>query len=950
MVGKTSIVMLTFNQLEYTKQCIESIRSYTEPNTYELIIVDNGSTDGSREWLAEQEDIRLLLNEENVGFPKGCNQGISMSAGEQILLLNNDVVVTTNWLSNMLTCLYSDNSIGAVGCVTNNCSYYQSIPVEYETIEQMQLFAQRMNVSNPEMWDERLMLIGYCYLFKREILDEVGFLDEIFTPGNYEDNDYSYRIRLAGYRLMLCRDTFVHHYGSVSWKENSPAYIELMNRNRKAFQKKWGHDVDTSYGIDFEAVNEIRFSKKERLRVLDINCKAGGTLLQLKNIYKHAELHGIEADPSAEQNLSRFDRVLMEDPVTALAQYPDDYFDVVILHHDLHQQEAPEVLKQALRVLNTSGQIIGRFANALHYQTIRGLLDPNEGVKASTFKFAEAVKLFEEAGLKSIRLSKMAVPIPSNDDQFIQVLSALTGNHPTDFQVSRFLLSAWKEDLRRISIRQILQGSEDSSHYAMIAAEHDPASLVEFVEENSDECVMVLNMIGLSFIENGYEQAAVPLLSRAYELDPAHPTTLNNLGLVFYLLNQPELALDYLEMIPEPSEKIQGWIEALQSDLATRNTSMGDFDKESAAGMELILADIEALRSGRVSLNEFIKALKRNESGQDYLNAAVVQCYEANDLELTLSLLTEGIKLYPGDINLLMNSSLVLEQVGEYEVALSFLSDLQEKTDEINETIVRLESRINRQKPSILSQEQNDVQFTGERLVINKAVKEQFSDVLQEHVARYELACRYAEGKVVLDAACGAGYGSLMLQQAGASAVVGMDISEVSVQKAAHDYGRENIAFRAGDVNNLDVEDEQFDVVVSFETIEHIRHGSVWIKEAARVLKDQGLFIVSTPNRSVTNPGSYFDEKPLNHYHEYEYSSGEFFGELLKQFDLVELFGQTIIHDYDGNYSKVMRQARELDPNRKPVSYKAWRPGQIASYGEIKDGQAMYNIAVCRKK
>ncbi|WP_048746139.1 glycosyltransferase family 2 protein, partial [Paenibacillus sp. P22] len=67
MVGKTSIVMLTFNQLEYTKQCIESIRSYTEPNTYELIIVDNGSTDGSREWLAEQEDIRLLLNEENVG-------------------------------------------------------------------------------------------------------------------------------------------------------------------------------------------------------------------------------------------------------------------------------------------------------------------------------------------------------------------------------------------------------------------------------------------------------------------------------------------------------------------------------------------------------------------------------------------------------------------------------------------------------------------------------------------------------------------------------------------------------------------------------------------------------------------------------------------------------------------------------------------------------------------
>ena len=103
-----SIIILTFNQLKYTKECVESIRKHT-PEPHEIIFVDNGSTDGTGKWLKKlvknNSNYKLIENKKNLGFSKGCNQGIEASSGEYILLLNNDVVVTENWLAGMLECL-----------------------------------------------------------------------------------------------------------------------------------------------------------------------------------------------------------------------------------------------------------------------------------------------------------------------------------------------------------------------------------------------------------------------------------------------------------------------------------------------------------------------------------------------------------------------------------------------------------------------------------------------------------------------------------------------------------------------------------------------------------------------------------------------------------------------------------------------------------------------------
>ncbi len=229
----TSIIILTHNQLKYTKECIESIRKYTDQQEYELIVVDNASNDGTVQWLQQQQDILMIENAENMGFPKGCNQGIRKAKGENILLLNNDVVVTKNWLKNLLTCLYAEKNTAAVGPVTNSASYYSAIPISYTNIQEMQEFASEFNQSNSEKWEERMKLIGFCMLIKKTVLDEIGLLDERFTPGNYEDDDISLRIYQKSYKLFLCRDTFIHHYGSASWKEDNINFSIVLNKNSK---------------------------------------------------------------------------------------------------------------------------------------------------------------------------------------------------------------------------------------------------------------------------------------------------------------------------------------------------------------------------------------------------------------------------------------------------------------------------------------------------------------------------------------------------------------------------------------------------------------------------------------------------------------------------------------------------------------------------------------------
>ncbi|MUT65865.1 glycosyltransferase family 2 protein [Paenibacillus sp. NEAU-GSW1] len=240
----TSIIIPSYNQVGYLKSCIDSISENTEL-PYEIIVVDNASTDGTGAYLRGLGgQVRFRVLQENYGFAGAVNMGMMMAKGTTMLILNNDTLVTDNWLENLMTCLQSSEDIGMVGPVTNYISGDQQISVPYQDVADMPEFARLNNISDPKKWHPTDRLPGFCLLFRRELWEKVGYLDEGFEIGNFEDDDFNVRVRLQGYSLVIARDSFIHHFGSVSMKALGDQFEEVNNRNMVYYMNKWGNPYE----------------------------------------------------------------------------------------------------------------------------------------------------------------------------------------------------------------------------------------------------------------------------------------------------------------------------------------------------------------------------------------------------------------------------------------------------------------------------------------------------------------------------------------------------------------------------------------------------------------------------------------------------------------------------------------------------------------------------------
>lgn len=438
----TSIIILTFNQLEYTKLCIESIRAFTAKACYEIIVVDNNSSDGTVDWLKEQDDLVVIYNSKNEGFPVGCNIGMEVAKGESILLLNNDTIVTPNWLSKLNKNLYSDEKIGAVGAVTNSCSNGQQIYAMYVNVWQMINLSKEFYMLHKGEIEFKPKLVGFCYLIKKEVLDKTGLLDPIFTPGNYEDDDISLRIMKAGYLLGLCRDTMIHHFGSVSFKKDATAYSAYLAINNYKLNSKWKFDINSKNFARHELLEIMKGDTNKKINVLDINCGIGATLIQVKNIFKNASIYGIESD----ENVSVISKGLCDGFAKSVDEMKDNFkenmFHYIILTDVLSRVQNPlEVLKKVIKYLKPNGSIITSVPNINYIGVINGLANGdftylNHGIlnekNIKFFTLNEINKLFENAGVLIKDLKKDEGIVTNKDNVIIEKLCEIYGYSKKD--------------------------------------------------------------------------------------------------------------------------------------------------------------------------------------------------------------------------------------------------------------------------------------------------------------------------------------------------------------------------------------------------------------------------------------------------------------------------------------------------------------------------------------
>lgn len=234
----TSIIIVTFNELAYTRECVDSIRLRTD-EPYELIFVDNGSTDGTPEYLKSLGDVQIIRNSENRGFPAAVNQGIRVARGNQVLLLNNDTVVSTGWLRKLLVAFERDGKVGLAGPCSNRVSGRQMVEATYSDMTSMDGFAWDWGRRHAGVTEETDRLIGFCLLIRKTVLDQIGLMDERFGIGCFEDDDICQRALRGGWKAVIVRDAFVHHYGSRTFAATGLDFDRLMDENRRKYQDKW---------------------------------------------------------------------------------------------------------------------------------------------------------------------------------------------------------------------------------------------------------------------------------------------------------------------------------------------------------------------------------------------------------------------------------------------------------------------------------------------------------------------------------------------------------------------------------------------------------------------------------------------------------------------------------------------------------------------------------------
>lgn len=384
---EVTICVLAYNRLEKTRRCVESILEYTQGVTYELLLVDNGSNDGTLEYFQSIHfpAKKILHITKNLSALYATNLAMRSFSGRYFALVINDAIVTKNWLSNLLRCFESDPKIGMVTPGASNVSNFQEISLPFSSYDEMQKKAAAYNQSDPRKWEQRVRLVAIIFLLKREVVDLIGLDDPGFFH-DFEEDDLSVRVRRAGYKLMVCMDTFIHHdhdfrHGEDKDQAQFQASIEAGRQN---FMDKY-HGLDSWLDMsNYEAYLSIGPIPDRRTApaILGVDVMCGTPILQIKNELRRKGV--LEAETSAFTTQAKHfcdlqtvcDHVAC-DRIDRLADFLENRtFDYIVLGNAINTYaELPRLLRLLLGALRPSGTLFLKLRNTLDivsYLTMMG--------------------------------------------------------------------------------------------------------------------------------------------------------------------------------------------------------------------------------------------------------------------------------------------------------------------------------------------------------------------------------------------------------------------------------------------------------------------------------------------------------------------------------------------------------------------------------------------------
>jgi len=240
-----SIIIPAYNAIKYTKECIDKVYAVGSTLSFEVIVVDNASSDETQKEMEteslERQNFSYYRMKDNLGFAGGVNFGIQQAKGQYVVILNNDTLPTSGWLDEMINVFENNPTVGIVSPVTNYVGEGPQLELEAKDIDPKEIDTYASKINGRGVYHEPGRLVFFCVMIRKNVIEQIGLLDEGYIKGNFEDDDYCLRAILSGYKLAIAKSAFVFHHGSITFKNNKIVHSDHMELNRERFFLKAGN-------------------------------------------------------------------------------------------------------------------------------------------------------------------------------------------------------------------------------------------------------------------------------------------------------------------------------------------------------------------------------------------------------------------------------------------------------------------------------------------------------------------------------------------------------------------------------------------------------------------------------------------------------------------------------------------------------------------------------------
>lgn len=435
-------MVLAYNELGNIKKMVQSFRLLCDIDI-SLIIVDNGSTDGLREWMEEQTDLTYVyIDEGSMGWARVINSvRKELGIDTDLLIMEGHYALTPGYLYYMVETLYEDEDNGAVGGISNGAHYRQEMPKDVYSYGKAMEYAGMNHAASGK---RTVILDPGAILWKKETLDIIGEFCEDLHSIYAIMADYCIRVVMGDRKLMVCPNAFL-------WKLATDHQSALFPWEWDFIKEKWGINYLGSYNE--KLIQPIERGENEEISVLEIGCANGGTLVEIKNRYAQAQMYGIEINEHAAALAGHFAEVAVGNIEDKNLPFHNKVFDYIIFGDVLEHLHNPlEILKYCRGFLREEGCIIASIPNVMHISVMEQLLKGNftytewgllDKTHIHMFTYNEIIRIFDEAGYEIEKMDSTKESISDRQEKLIDSLVALgRGSEKFMYEAFQYIVRA----------------------------------------------------------------------------------------------------------------------------------------------------------------------------------------------------------------------------------------------------------------------------------------------------------------------------------------------------------------------------------------------------------------------------------------------------------------------------------------------------------------------------